>query len=107
MSLPSKKISPQKQQFYLIMKSFDGIELEYKFHPTRRFKFDFAIPEKKIAIEYEGISGKSRHTSITGYTRDCEKYNIATGMGWRVFRYTALNYSQVVDDLNNFLSSHT
>lgn len=77
------------------------IEEEYRFHPVRRFRFDFAIPKLKIAIEYEGImSAKSRHSSVKGYTKDCEKYNLAVVEGWRVLRYTALNISQLPDDIN-------
>lgn len=56
----------------------------------RRWKFDFAIPEHKIAIEMEGIGGKSRHTSITGYPKDCEKYNVAVILGWSVLRFTQM-----------------
>jgi very-short-patch-repair endonuclease len=68
------------------------VQTEYKFHPTRRWRFDIAIPELKIAIEYEGIAGrKSRHTTMSGYTGDCEKYNEAQILGWRVLRFTAKN----------------
>lgn len=71
-----------------------GIEAvtEYYFHPKRRYRFDLAIPELKIAIEYEGIDmknkEKSRHTTSTGYAEDCRKYNLATIEGWRILRYT-------------------
>jgi very-short-patch-repair endonuclease len=69
------------------------VKTEYKFHPTRRWRFDIAIPELKIAVEYEGIYGKgqSRHTSAGGYTGDCDKYNEAAILGWRVLRFTAKN----------------
>ena len=74
---------------------------EYRFHDKRRFRFDFAIPELKIAIEYEGLnSEKSGHTTIAGYTSDCEKYNIAAIRGWRVLRYTAVNYKDFEKDIN-------
>ena len=64
------------------------VEKEYRFNEKRRFRFDFAIPEKKIGIEFEGImNGKSRHTSVTGYSKDTGKYNLAAAEGWRVFRY--------------------
>ncbi|MFA6058935.1 MAG: hypothetical protein WC756_12105 [Taibaiella sp.] len=70
---------------------------EYKFHKKRKWRFDFAIPELKIAIEYEGLqSEKSGHTTLTGFTSDTEKYNEAQKMGWRVLRYTVLNYKTVV-----------
>jgi hypothetical protein len=73
---------------------------EYKFHETRMWRFDIAIPSIKVAIEYEGImSRKSRHTTVTGYTKDCEKYNAATIAGWRVLRYNAINYKSLGDDL--------
>jgi len=75
-------------------------ETEYRFHKVRRFRFDIAIPQHRIAIEYEGIvSNKSRHTSLKGYSNDCEKYNLAVKEGWRVLRYTALNYGQAVPDI--------
>ena len=62
---------------------------EYKFHPTRRWRFDYAIPEHKIALEVEGGGWTGgRHTSPKGFLGDIEKYNTATLMGWRVFRTT-------------------
>ena len=76
-------------------------ESEYKFHPVRRFRFDWAIPSLKVAIEYEGLfSRKSRHTTITGFTNDTVKYNLATTLGWRVLRYTAKNYMNLSNDLH-------
>ncbi|WP_320980025.1 hypothetical protein [Bacteroides sp.] len=62
---------------------------EYKFHPTRKWRFDYAIPEHKIALEVEGgIWTGGRHTRAQGFLGDIEKYNTATLMGWRVFRTT-------------------
>lgn len=64
---------------------------EMKFLPERKFRFDWAFPPMKLAVEYEGIvSEKSRHTSILGYTRDAEKYSLAAIEGWCVVRVTAL-----------------
>jgi len=72
---------------------------EFKFSVKRKFKFDIAIPELRIAIEYEGlISSKSRHTNVTGYTGDCEKYNLAQLEGWKVLRYTILNFKNIEND---------
>lgn len=74
---------------------------EYVFHSKRKFRFDWAIPELKLAIEYEGLfSEKSGHTTVTGYTKDCEKYNQAALLGWKVLRYTALNYKQLYRDID-------
>ena len=59
---------------------------EYRFC-ERRWRFDYAFPEYKIALEIEGgvwING--RHTRGKGYINDCEKYNRATILGWKVLR---------------------
>lgn len=74
---------------------------EHRFHPTRKFRFDIAIPDMKLAIEYEGMmqTSKSRHTTIGGFTNDCTKYNLAQLLGWKVLRYTAKNYEHFHADL--------
>lgn len=85
-----------------------GYELkaEYRFHPERKFRFDWAIPEIMIAIEYEGLmSEKSGHTTISGYTKDTEKYNLAQAAGWRIIRVTALNYKSVLTELDRLWNS--
>jgi very-short-patch-repair endonuclease len=62
---------------------------EHYFAKPRRFRFDRAFLVERVAVELEGGTwGKSRHTSGSGYARDCAKYNLATAMGWRVLRYT-------------------
>lgn len=87
-----------------------GIEYvcEHQFHDVRKFKFDIAIPSLKVAIEYEGImmgkGGKSRHTTVAGYSEDCIKYNLALVHGWRVLRYTALNYRNMYQDIHTILN---
>ena len=65
-------------------------EREYRFHPVRKWAFDFAFLREKIAVEVEGGTafGKSRHSRGEGFVRDCQKYNAATLLGWRVMRYT-------------------
>lgn len=62
---------------------------EFRFHPTRKWRFDFAWPERKIALEIEGgtwVAG--RHTRGKGYESDCQKYNEAAILGWLVIRAT-------------------
>lgn len=62
---------------------------EFVFAPPRQWRADFAWPDKKLLVEIEGgVFGKSRHTSGTGYTEDCHKYNAATCAGYRVLRFT-------------------
>lgn len=77
---------------------------EYRFHDKRKFRFDIALPELKLAIEYEGLmSQKSGHTTVGGYTKDCEKYNLSQLNGWIVLRYTVLNYKDFVVDFGKIL----
>ncbi len=60
---------------------------EHRFHPARDWRFDFAIPDRRVAIEVEGgafIGG--RHVRTDGYLRDLEKYNEAASCGWIVLR---------------------
>lgn len=87
---------------------------EFKFDTTgrRKFRFDFYVETLKLGIEFEGIgfskdgtARKSRHTSVTGYTMDCTKYNLATSQGYRILRYTAKNIHEITDDLRTILAS--
>lgn len=96
-----KRGDKEKNDIELILMSLSiPYVKEHRFHDVRRFKFDYAIVDSKIAIEYEGLfSKKSGHTTISGYTKDCDKYNLALVNGWKVLRYTALNYKNLLDDI--------
>lgn len=84
----------------LIEEVLDEVEPEYQFHPSRRWRFDYALVKEKIAIEAEGGTFiKGRHTTGIGHTNDCEKYNAAALLGWRILRYTRANLNQLVYDL--------
>lgn len=73
---------------------------EYRFHPIRKWRFDFAYVNQKIAIECEGgIWNGGRHSRGVGLTQDCEKYNCATLMDWKVLRYTTNTIYNIPDDL--------
>lgn len=101
-SIP-KEIGPYKLHIISVLKK-SGLKFsdEFKFSPERNFRFDWALPDLMVAVEYEGIiSEKSGHTSLTGYNKDVIKYNLATKLGWKVMRYTALNYLDIETDIND------
>lgn len=98
---PSKQVEWVRNQLTIWCKE-KGYELleEHRFFEFRKWKFDFAIKEIMTAIEYEGLnSEKSGHTTIMGYTNNTEKYNQAQSMGWRVLRFTVINYKSVIQEL--------
>lgn len=60
---------------------------EYRFHATRKWRFDFAWPDLKVAIEIDGGAfafGGGKHMQ----PRDLEKLNTAASMGWKVYRFS-------------------
>lgn len=103
------KAKPEGLQYIELVLKMKGLkyETEYLFLKGRRYRFDVALPDKKIAIEYEGLplqaNRKSRHTTIKGYSNDCEKYNNAVCNGWRLLRFTALNYKMLGEFLSQLL----
>lgn len=69
-------------------------EVEYRFHPTRKWRFDYAWPERKVALEVDGaVWVQGRHSRGDGYLKDLEKLNTALAMGWRVLRVAASSRS--------------
>ena len=65
-----------------------GYQKEFLFC-FRAWRFDFAWPKQKIAIELEGaVHANGRHTRGTGFEEDCHKYNTALMYGWKVIRAT-------------------
>lgn len=62
---------------------------EFRFDPSRRWRFDFAWLDHRVALEVEGGTwGVGRHTSGKGFKADCEKYVAAQLAGWMVLRVT-------------------
>ena len=65
----------------------EGCSREFVFAAPRRWRFDFAWPDRLVAVEIEGaVFVQGRHTRGAGFVKDCEKYNTATVAGWRPYR---------------------
>ncbi len=72
--------------------------LELKFHPKRRWRFDFSWPELKVAVEIHGATFKGgRHTTGKGFGLDREKMNAAQLLEWKVLEYTEAQLQQYPD----------
>ena len=62
---------------------------EFRFDVKRQWRFDYAWPESKLALEVDGgIWIKGRHTRGAGWLKDTEKLNSAATQGWRCLRCT-------------------
>ena len=84
-------------------------EKEFRFHPVRKWRADYAIPTKMLLIEIEGaVFQNGRHTRGEGYSKDCEKYNAAQILGYKVLRYTTgqikTNPIQIYNDLREVIA---
>lgn len=69
----------------------NGMVREFRFHDTRKWRFDFAWPDIKLAVEIQGgiwLGGRGAHTSAKGVARDSEKLLEAVMLGWRVIPAT-------------------
>jgi very-short-patch-repair endonuclease len=64
-------------------------EQEYRFHDSRRWRADFAFPQRKLLVEVDGaIWTGGRHTRGAGWEKDAEKLNAAAILGYRVLRFS-------------------
>ena len=86
---PNAKCSGPEQTAWIMMLGDDlpVPEVEHKFDLRRRWKFDFAWPDVRVALEIEGGHWIGGHGGQR-FEMDLEKYNSATAEGWRVIRVT-------------------
>lgn len=62
---------------------------EYRFHPVRRWRIDWAFPDRKLAVEVEGgVFIRGRHSRGAGMVKDMAKYGELAILGWRLLRVT-------------------
>ena len=68
---------------------------EYRFAPPRKFRFDYAWIDAKVALEIEGgiwMKGGSGHSHPMWILRDMKKGNLAASLGWKIFRFTTKEF---------------
>ena len=109
LSVPKNQL-PEREGIAYIRQAIENRNIpyktEYKFLETRRFKFDFALPQFMLYVEYEGLtkgSKKGGHQTMKGYTANTEKYNLAAINGWTGLRYTFMNYKDFDMHFTDFL----
>ena len=79
---------------------------EHRFDSKRKWRFDFCILDKMIAIEIEGaVWSNGRHTRGSGFVNDMEKYNTATALGWRLIRIQTGDYSSAIKFIKMILEN--
>jgi len=89
-------MSKAEEDLNIQLRAYENIlgefEREFRFHPVRRWRFDFAFPNIMLSIEVEGITyygGREklgRHQTAKGIEADLEKYGEAMKLGWTVYR---------------------
>lgn len=83
------KLNPNVIRAYFSQMGLPEPTTEHRFHPKRKWRFDYAWAEQRIALEVEGgVWTGGRHTRGSGFLGDMEKYNAAAVMGWRILRCT-------------------
>ncbi len=74
---------------------------QFRFHPTRKWRLDFAVPELRVACELQGMYSpdgeESKHRRVAGMLNDYAKYNAAQELGWVVLLAAKPMISDVVD----------
>ena len=90
MGVIPKALSKGEETFALHCQAYNLTpEREYVFAKGRKFRFDFAWPHYKVAVEIEGgTRTQGRHTRHSGFEADCRKYNLAVAAEWLVYRFT-------------------
>ena len=64
---------------------------EHRFHPKRKWRFDFAWVDIKLAVELQGLlwAGKGRHQNAANLDNEYTKENEAVLLGWRVLKFSS------------------
>jgi very-short-patch-repair endonuclease len=73
--------------FQLAAVPIRGCVLQHRWHPVRKWRFDLAWPERKLAVEVDGgLYIRGAHSRGADREADMEKDAEAMCLGWRVLR---------------------
>jgi very-short-patch-repair endonuclease len=68
--------------------------MQHKFHPTRKWRWDFSFPEYLLAVEIQGGSWiGGGHNRGRQQQKDYEKQREAVKLGWRVLPFNTADMS--------------
>jgi len=71
---------------------------EHRFHPVRRWRFDFAWLPQKLAVEIHGGAWVSGGHNRAGHqASDNEKSNTAQTMGWKVLVFNTVQMKDLAN----------
>ena len=101
----SSKYSPEDVlRVWLYERWPEGLESEYTFSARHDYRFDFAWPELRLAVEVDGYQAHAQYRwgkkrvdgtrGAAGWERDRIKDRLAMLDGWRVPRFTAWEIMQ-------------
>ena len=93
-SKPAGAAAVTQDYFTTLCRTTLGVDMvrEYRFHEKRMWRFDYAIPALRIAIEIDGgVWTNGRHNRASGYLGDLDKFNEAAAHGWLVLKFTPQN----------------
>jgi very-short-patch-repair endonuclease len=81
---------------------------QHQFHPTRKWRFDFAWLSVRVAVEiHGGEHGGGRHGRGTGMVSDAEKFRAAMRLGWIVIPVMGSELdkkpNEIIDDITAIL----
>lgn len=81
------KIAPAVAIAFFLASGLPAPVTEHRFDAVRRWRFDYAWPDRRVALEVEGgVWVGGRHNRPAGFCKDLEKYSEAAAQGWRLIR---------------------
>ena len=84
-----QQVGELKKMVALHLIGLPDYKKEFKFHTTRKWRFDYSWPQIKVALEvHGGVHTNGRHNRGAGFTEDRVKMNTAALDGWLVIEAT-------------------